>query len=294
MTNRRQFLFQSTGLLAGAAFSSSALALQANNRYRSQIVVQLYTLRNELKKNEKETLQAVKDAGYFQGETYGFPNSIEMITPARDVGLEVHSSHFNWESVTDPDKEGVEAFDSILAKAKEAELKHLVIPYVHAHNRETLEDYQLLAERCNKAAVKCKEAGIQLAYHNHAFEFEPKNDEGKSGFDIFVDEFAPEMKFEIDLFWVVVGGRNGIETLNSLKGRVSQLHLKDLSKEAKTPNFGSVPKEHFEELGDGQIAMEPFLKAAADLGVDICHVEQDHSPHPVKSIQQSFNYLKGL
>ena len=42
------------------------------------------------------------------------------------------------------------------------------------------------------------------------------------------------------------------------------------------------------------IDMEPIIEVAKEAGVKICHVEQDHSPHPIKSIQQSIEHLKTL
>jgi sugar phosphate isomerase/epimerase len=102
------------------------------------------------------------------------------------------------------------------------------------------------------------------------------------------------MKFEVDVFWVEVGGRRAADLVRSLAGRVSQLHLKDLNASVETPNFGSIPNEAFEEIGDGKIEMLPILEAALDAKVQHCHVEQDHSPHPVKSIQQSKFFLNGL
>jgi hypothetical protein len=70
--------------------------------------------------------------------------------------------------------------------------------------------------------------------------------------------------------------------------------LKDLNESLSTPNFGSIPPESFEELGDGVIDMIPIVEAAAEAGVEHCHVEQDHSPHPLASIRQSMDYLKSL
>ena len=286
---RRHFL---QGTLA-STLTMPAFALEADNPYRKNIGIQLYTLRNQIKEDVAGAIAAVAKAGYKQVECYGFPNAAEMIAAAKDNGMAVNSSHFAWESVTQPDKEGVPAFASILEQAKEVGISHLVVPYVHAHNREDLDGYRTLAERMNKAAVEAKSAGIQLAYHNHAFEFEPK--EGvKSGFDIFVEEFVPEMKFEVDVFWVVVGGKDPVELINSLKGRVSQLHLKDLEKGTELPNFGKLPKEAFRELGNGMIPMEPIIEAAAGVGVDHCHVEQDQSPDPIGSIGTSMKYLKAL
>ena len=286
---RRHFLQASLA----SAISIPAFALDANNPYRKNIGIQLYTLRNEIKNDVAGTIKAVAEAGYQQVEPYGFPNADEMIAAAKENGLAVNSSHFAWESVTDPDKEGVPPFAKILDDAGEAGLTHLVVPYVHGHNRKDLDGYRLLAERMNKAAGEAKKAGIQLSYHNHAFEFEPM-DGGTCGYDIFIEEFVPEMQFEVDVFWVQLGGKNPSELIRSLKGRVSQLHLKDLQKGTKVPNFGGLPKEAFKELGNGMIPMEPIIEAAADAGVAHCHVEQDQPPDPLASIQQSMTYLESL
>ena len=77
-------------------------------------------------------------------------------------------------------------------------------------------------------------------------------------------------------------------------GRISQLHLKDLKKGTKLPNFGRLSNDAFKELGEGSIRMEPIIKAAGKSGVAHCHVEQDHSPDPLASIHQSMEHLKAL
>ncbi|MDB4272081.1 hypothetical protein N9879_00525, partial [bacterium] len=130
------------------------------------------------------------------------------------------------------------------------------------------------------------------AYHNHSFEFQPM--EGSSGYDVLIKEFAPEMKFEIDVFWVQAAGKDSVELIKKLSGRVSQLHLKDLKKGLKLPIYDGMPKEAFKELGNGMIAMEPIIEAGKAAGVVHCHVEQDHSPKPLESIAQSVLYLKAL
>ena len=290
---RRQFLAASSAAALLIGRPHRIFALEAENLYRNEIGIQLYTLRNEIKKDVAATLKTVADAGYKQVEPYGFPDAGEMIKAAKDNGLAVNSSHFNWDSVVNPDDKGVMPFGEVLDKANEAGLKHLVIPYLADKNRKTLDDYKLLCERCNKAAEQSKAAGIQLSYHNHAFEFKPMEG-GKTGYDVMIESFSPDMHFEVDVFWIQVGGKDPVELVRSLKGRVSQLHLKDLSEDAETPNFGHIPKTAFEELGDGVISMEPIIEVAKEAGVKICHVEQDHSPHPVKSIQQSIKHLGTL
>ena len=291
--NRRQFLLSGSGLAGSLTVPS--FALEADNLHRNNIGVQLYTLRNQLKADLPGTIKAVAAAGYRQVEPFGFPdaNALAMIKAAKENGMAVNSSHFAWDSVTDPDKPGVPPFAEILDKAKQAGLSHLVIPFLMPETRKSTNDYRRLAERCNRAAITAKAAGIQLAYHNHAFEFQPL-DGGKTGYEVFIAEFAPEMTFEMDVFWVKAGGVEPVDLLRKLKGRVSQLHLKDLKAGIPLPEFGKLPDDAFQELGDGIIAMEPILKAAASVGVAHCHVEQDQSPDPVASIGQSIRYLKGL
>ncbi len=292
--NRRSFL-RST---AAASFTilpagSVLAALAPDNVYRKNIGIQLYTLRDALGKDAPGTLKAVAAAGYKQVELYGFPNCQPLIDGAKDAGLAIRSAHFEWDSVVNPKDEGMSDFKKTLDRAKEIGLTDLVIPYLQEGNRRTLDDYKKVAENANKAAALAKAAGIQLAYHNHAFEFQPKEG-GKTGYDIFIEEFSPEMHFEIDVFWVKVGGHEPADLIGKLAGRVSQLHLKDLKAGLKLPEFGSVPQDAFKELGNGIIPMEPILAAAEKAGVKHCHVEQDHSPDPLKSIRQSTEYLGKL
>lgn len=289
--NRRQFL-RNTAWAALAA-PSLAGALEADNLYRRNIGLQLYTLRNELGKDTPGTIKAVAAAGYKQGEMFGFPNCDAVIAASRECGLGLNSSHFEWDSVVNPKDDAYSDFQRILEKAVKVGLTHLVIPYLADKNRQTLDDYKKVAAHANRAAALAKKAGIQLAYHNHAFEFEPKAG-GKRGFDVFMAEFSPEMQFEIDAFWVKVGGVDPLELLGKLKGRVSQVHLKDLKAGVPIPSFGSVPNDAFQELGDGIIPTEPLLAASKAAGVKHCHVEQDQSPDPLASIRQSLAYLKGL
>jgi len=289
---RRAFIQQS--LFAALLTSPALAALAADNRYRQNIGLQLYTLRNPISKDPKATLKAVADAGYKQVELYGFPNSQAQIDAARDAGLTLNSSHFEWDSVVNPKDKEFSDFAKILDKAKELGLSHLVIPYLMPNNRDTLDAYRKVAENCNKGAAMAKKMGIQLAYHNHNFEFAPL-DGGKSGYDIFIEEFSEEMKFEIDVFWVVTAGLDPVKLLEKLKGRVTQLHFKDLKSGIKTPNFESnLPADAFQELGRGTIAMGPIIEAAATAGVEHCHVEQDHSPDPVASVKVSIDHLKTL
>jgi len=288
---RRRFL-QSVAAGSALSLARPTWALDREAGYLGNLGLQLYTLRDPIGEDLVGTMKAVAEAGYDQVEPYGFPDTVAMVQAARDVGLVVNSSHVNSQSILDGNGGGDE-FKRIAEQAAESKLTHLVIPYMGEQYRRTLDDYRRVSESCNAAAQVAADAGLQLSYHNHAFEFEPLEG-GKTGYDVMVETFTPEMKFEIDVFWVVVAGEDPAEWIEKLSGRVSQLHLKDLAASAPIPSFGGVPVECFEEIGDGMIDMRPLLAAAKSAGVAHCHVEQDHSPHPIKSVQQSAAYLEKL
>lgn len=291
---RRSFLCSSAAASLALAPSTRLLAaLAKDNSYRANIGIQLYTLRDALAKDPAGTLKQVAEAGYKQVELFGFPNCQPLIDGAKAAGLAINSAHFEWDSVINPKDDAMSDFKKIVDRAKEIGLSHLVIPYLQDTVRKTLDDYKKIAANANKAAEITKAAGIQLSYHNHAFEFQPKEG-GKCGYDIFMAEFSKDMKFEVDVFWIKVGGHEPAALIEKLKGRVSQLHLKDLKDGIKLPEYGSIPQDAFKELGNGIIPMEPIIEAAAKSGVTHCHVEQDFSPHPIESIAESVKYLAKL
>ena len=170
-----------------------------------------------------------------------------------------------------------------------------MIPYIGKGSRETVDQLKTLAQRANRAGEACRKANIQLCYHHHSFEF-AKISGGQTGWDVFVQEFDPKLvKFEIDVFWAAIGGNDPVETIKSLKGRVAQLHLKDLLKGTPTIyDESKVPKEAFKEVGNGIIDWPAVLAAGEAAGVAQCHVEQDQSPDPIVSIGQSMKNLKAL
>ncbi len=292
---RRMFL-QTTGTAGLAALLSKPLwALPADNRYLKTIGLQLYTLRSQLAQNIPDTLKAVADAGYFQVELMGVADADHMMAAAQAAGLKVTSAMIDWQTVVSPDKQGVPPFTQALEAAVKHGWRFLVIPYVGKGSRETADQLKALAERANRAGEKCRQAKIQLCYHDHSFEFQKLAD-GQTGWDVLVKHFDPELvKFELDVFWAQIGGMDPVKTITNLKGRIAQLHLKDLLRGTPTMyDESKVPPEAFKELGNGIIDWKDILQAAEAAGVVQCHVEQDQSPDPIASIGESLKYLKQL
>lgn len=289
---RRDFVRLVGGTSAALAFSPSLQASLLKSKYVDQIGLQLWTVRNQMKENQKETLKSIAAAGYKQVELGDILGSETIQSDAKELGLQVRSSFFNWEVICKSGEANVPSFEKVLEASTKAGLKHLVFGYIGKGSRETADQYKKWAEIANKAGEASKKAGIQLCYHNHSFEFAKLSD-GSIGYEVFMKEFDPKnVHFEVDVFWVKIGGWDPIETMKKLKGRVSQVHLKDLKSGVGTIyDEGQVPADAFQELGDGVINMAEVLKVAEEIGAVECHVEQDQSPDPLASIRQSLQHI---
>lgn len=127
---------------------------------------------------------------------------------------------------------------------------------------------------------KIKAAGLTLAYHNHAFEFEDDRD--------FIQELAealPDLNFILDVYWLTKGGKDPIAYIKSMKGRVKNIHFKDMSKDEDKKICA---------CGDGRIDFLPIAKAAEEIGVKYGLVEQDNAPDlgdPYEQMAKSCRHL---
>ena len=294
---RRQFIKSASAATVSLPLFLAPSQAQdsAAQKYFETIGLQLWTVRNQLEDDIPGTLKAVAGAGYRQVELGSVMDADKYVSVAKDLGMMVTSSFIDWQAIGNPTADGAADIDRIIDKAQRLGLKHIVFGYIGKGHRETADQYKTHAQRANRAGEKCRQAGMQLCYHNHSFEFAELGG-GKTGWDLLVEHFDDELvKFEVDVFWVKVGGHNPVDTMRELKGRISQVHLKDMQRGTGTIyDEGNVPEEAFQELGDGVINMQHVMQVAMEMGVEQCHVEQDQSPDPIKSIDQSFQHLKQL
>lgn len=295
--NRRDFTKTALATtLAAMTFPRSLQAAgPAGRRYLDSIGLQLWTVRNALAADPAATLRAVRDAGYAQVELMNTASAAEIAPLAKQAGLGITSSMIDWNSLVNPAGAGVPTLEQTIAIAREHRMKYLVFGYIGKGSRETVKQMTGLAAAANAFGRQCRDAGIQLCYHHHSFEFGPLDDGRTTGWDIFLREFDPELvKLEIDVFWAAIGGLDPVKALRDLQGRVAQVHLKDLEAGHGTIwDEGKVPHSAFKELGAGSLDMRRIIEVCAETGVDQCHVEQDQSPDALASIRTSMTFLRG-
>jgi len=284
MTTRRLFLQQAGLITAGILASPSSLI----SKGRDKIGIQLYTLRNQIVKDVKGTVAKVAGIGFREVETYGYSKAngfwgldIKAFKQLlRDHDLKSPSGHYDFNAYfLNGNDEGLKAN---IEAAHGIGQKYLTVPYLNPLQRTSLDSYKKIAERLNNASVLAKKAGLQLAYHNHDFEFNDFN--GKSGYDILISETDPsDLKFELDLYWTVKAGKNPVTLFEQNPGRFVMWHVKDMNKTDKS----------FTEVGTGSINYKDIFAHAELSGMKHYFVEQDVIKiDPFESIRQSYQHIK--
>lgn len=291
---RRRFL----ALLAASAASLRTLRAEA---FEEPLGVQLYTLRNVLPGRAEETLKRLAQIGYEEVEILS--QGMDRILPILErYDLRAPSGHFpapmvtgNWQAwpMQPPDSPG-EAWKHAVESAAAAGMKFMVIAYLMPSERGGPEFYKRFADQMNAAGAAAKEGGLQLCYHNHAFEFDASD--GVAPIEILMDRFDSELvKWELDVFWCSIAGQDPARLIEGLAGDVPLLHLKDVKPETPVFYTESVPRDAFVEVGAGAIEFEKVLKAAGKAGVLHYFVEQDHTEgDPLDSLKTSYNNLRAL
>lgn len=236
-----------------------------------------------------ETLKKVSELGYNSVEISQIPmtdENVAEIKRARDeFNLEVASLSANVKPA--PGNDDLETnFDKIVDNCKTLDVDLVRIGMLPFESMKSLETVLDFCREANEYAIKLKEHGIKLYYHNHHVEF--KKYDGKFLLDIIAEE-CPDLGFELDLHWVQRAGASPIETLKRFAGKVDLIHLKDY-------RVGDIPEEafasldegdvmtfynaftniiEFAELGQGSMDYKPIIEQALESGVRYMLVEQD-------------------
>jgi sugar phosphate isomerase/epimerase len=278
LLSRRQF---------AAALGSVAVAAHA--RTLKTVGVQLYTVRSIVEANPAEVLKSLDQIGYREAEVT-MDNMDKLWDALKATQLKPISLHMGTQLFTREQ----EKLPAALERAKSHGFQYVVCPYIAPADRGGADVIKKLGETLTKAGATCKGMGLQLCYHNHAFEFAPSGD--GTLLDILMSTVDPKLvMLELDVMWAQVAGVNPVSVLQKYKGRVALMHLKDVVA-GTTPRFKEdIPRTAFSEVGKGTVDFAAVLKAAGPAGVKHYFVEQDQTPgNPLDSLRGSFTYLQKL
>ncbi len=236
--------------------------------------VQLYSLREQLAEDRRDTLRRVADIGYRAVEPYDPLNDPAGLRALLDeYGLTACSTHAQ---VTGEQR------DAILDAAGVIGLDTVIVPSIPAAEFADRAGLERAAERLNATAVRAAERGVRIGYHNHWWELEQRVD-GRPALEVLADLLSPEVILEVDVYWAAVGGEDVPQLLGRLADRVRFLHVKD------GPAVKDAPMT---AVGAGTLPIPEILAAAPDawrvVELDECATDM------VEALADSHRYLTKL
>jgi sugar phosphate isomerase/epimerase len=264
--SRRNFLMHGTLALAGTALLSKELL--AAGAYKSVLGIQLYSIRDDMKKDPSGTLKQlsamgyknIEHAGYSHRKFYGY-TATDFKKLLGDLGLLMPSGHTvmgkqHWDAAkndfTDEWKYTVEDAATVG--------QHFVIsPWLDESLRKNYDDFKAYMDVFNKSGELCKKSGMKFGYHNHDFEFSQQLN-GQKIFDLILQNTDPSLVAQqLDIGNMYHAGGIALDIIKQYPGRFELMHVKDEIKTEKGEMGGQYEST---VLGKGIIP----VKEVIDLG----------------------------
>ncbi len=261
--SRRSFLALS------AALPWAFRGLTSGSTYYIPVGLELYSVRDELKKDPQATVRAVAKMGYQALEFYApyydwtEAQAKDMRKLLDDLKIRCYSTH-NDEGFFAVDKiEHARELNQILGA------KYMVQAW--SDPKPDLDGWKALADRLNAAAEKLEAAGLKVGYHNHDAEWKPIG--GKRPMEVLAANTRPSVMLQLDVGTCVEAGADPAAWIKANPGRIRSIHCKDWSPD---PNVG-----YKALFGEGKSDWKGVFNAAETVGgVEYYLIEQEGSRYP--------------
>ena len=289
MLNRRTFLKNAAVTAAAVPFLQPEEILNPIPRH---IGVQLWSVREDMKKDPKATIEAIGKMGYREVEPFGFNDgklfglSYDDFTKLlKDNGMTMPTTHsmMTSKSYDETTKDINDDTKKIIDNAAKYGLDYLIVPYMADDDRKKIDTMVKLFGAAGRYA---KKAGVRLAYHNHDFEYTNKASDGRKIIEWLLHETDPsELAMQMDIYWVAFAKNNALDWFKLYPGRWELCHAKDLAKTEKRETI---------EVGDGEIDFKGIFRKASQAGLKHYVVElENYVTTPMEGIKRArTNLLK--
>ena len=265
-SSRRSFLRNSAFGLGALAFASPALQSLAAVKYKKLVGVQLYSVRDDMRKDPQATLNALAEMGYKYVEHANYVNrkfygweAKEFRKRLDDLGIKMPSGHtvmgkLHWD---DAKNDFTDLWKYTVEDAAVLGQELVISPSIDMGIRKDKNLLLKYMDIFNKSGELCNKFGMRFGYHNHDFEFSEKL-EGELLYDIMLNNTDPKLVAQqLDIGNMINGGGVPAEVMKKFPGRFVSMHVKD-EVPAKTGH------EHFESTilgkGSGQIDVQALVK----------------------------------
>ena len=288
MIDRRTFLGALGAAAAAPRFSSAATIKRPG--------MQLYTVRGDLEKDFEGTLAKIAAIGYREVEFAGyFGHTPKQVRDTlKRHRLAAPSAHIDFPSLTG------DKWPQVLDDARAIGHEYIVNAWVDESIRKQPDAWKRIADTYNTAAAAAKRHGLQFAYHNHNFEFYPREDAGgRLPMDIVLESCDPSLvKIELDLCWIASARKDPLEYFRRYPGRFPLVHVKGL-REVPAASAQPVPIDrvlpNISDVGHDDVIDWPRIFAhSKEAGIKHYFVEHDNPKQPFESLRNSYDYVSRL
>ncbi|EKB49436.1 sugar phosphate isomerase/epimerase family protein [Cecembia lonarensis] len=264
--------------------SVGLMILLSGSLMAQEIALQLYSLRNEMREDMKGSHQLVADWGikYLEGGgTYGMELE-EYKAFISGLGLSVIGVGADFKLLQENPQ-------AIIDNAKAYGAKYATCFWIpHENGNFSIKETQEAIKVFNEAGKILKDAGITLCYHPHGYEFKPH------GKGVLFDELLKHSKnyaFNMDVYWVQMGGGDPLAIMKKYPKKFPLLHLKDRAHGTPGSSDGRGDVETNVVLGTGDVDIRGLIKQAMKVGTEYLIIE-DESSRSVQQIPQSVAFIK--
>ncbi len=228
--------------------------------------LELYSVRESLKKDPQGAVRAVGQMGYKCVEFYApyfewtEAQTKQMRKLLEDLGVRCYSTH-NDEKYFSPEN---------LNRARDLNLilgaKYMV--WAYSEPKPNVDGWKTVADKLNSAAETLAPSGLTPGYHNHDAEWKPVD--GVRPMEVLAKNTKPQIMLQLDVGTCVEAGADPVAWIRSNPGRIHSLHLKDWS---------SDPTKGYKVLfGEGDAKWREIFAAAESVGgVEYYLIEQEGS-----------------
>jgi sugar phosphate isomerase/epimerase len=257
----------------------------AGKLFNGKLAVQLWSFRNDFKKDVPGTLKRVRELGFTNVELAGYygMTAKQFRAELDKAGLRAVSMHIDLQTARDH-------IEQVNVDAKALGVEYVGVPWIKSPF--TREDCLAAIEVFNQAGKRLSAAGLGFFYHLHGYEFVPDPAGTGTLFDLLMTKTDPRyVSLQLDTAHVAFPGVDPAELLRKYPGRFTSLHLKDVRGDIAGNNSGVFKDEDGRPLGKGKINWPDVLTAARREGVR-WYIIEDETPGVWQGIPESLAYLQ--
>jgi sugar phosphate isomerase/epimerase len=246
---------------------------------RIPIALQLYSIREDCKKDLPGSLAAVAKMGYEGVEFAGYygRSAAELRKMVDDLGLKVAGTHIGLDTLLGDQFAATVEFNQAIGN------KFLIVPGLSEERTKSRAAWLETAGIFNEIVDKLNPLGMYTGYHNHHTEFKPLD--GEMPWDTFFGNTKKDVVMQIDAGNALHGNADPVPFLERYPGRALTVHLKEYSK----GNDKAI-------IGEGDVRWNDLFRICETTGSSQWYIveQESYAFPPIECVDRCLKVLKSM